>query len=215
MPRGERAAWYLPRRLQSQAMAWQKPIGSGIHANDEFCNCLFLERPRPIERAKAAGTDHSHRDVASQSVWRHIDQNLDRSISVREVARLVHLSEGAFSRYFKSRTGRNFPAFVNEIMTATSADAGQVGEAPVTHDAGGMAIEAMVHEDLRAALQRDLVVDVERRPVEGHLDARQGKDRKDEEEEREEPFHHQVTRCGSGFSLSIAVYQGISPKNRK
>ena len=34
-------------------------------------------------------------------------------------------------------------------------------------------------------------------------------------EKCEDHLHHQVTRCGSGFSLSFAVYQGISRKKRK
>jgi len=37
----------------------------------------------------------------------------------------------------------------------------------------------------------------------------------EQQEEGQELFHQKVTRCGSGFSRSLAVYHGISAKNAK
>lgn len=48
-------------------------------------------------------------------VCRYISERLDRSIFLSDVARLVHLSDGAFSRFFRAHTGKTFPAFVNEL----------------------------------------------------------------------------------------------------
>ncbi|HPA16986.1 MAG TPA: AraC family transcriptional regulator [Verrucomicrobiae bacterium] len=48
-------------------------------------------------------------------VCRHIGDRLDQPIFLSEVARLVHLSDGAFSRFFRTHTGKTFPAFVNEL----------------------------------------------------------------------------------------------------
>ena len=48
-------------------------------------------------------------------VCRHIIERIDRPIFLSEVARAVHLSEGAFSRFFRLHTGKTFPAFVNEL----------------------------------------------------------------------------------------------------
>ncbi|MCC6353057.1 MAG: helix-turn-helix domain-containing protein [Verrucomicrobiae bacterium] len=48
-------------------------------------------------------------------VCRFISERLERPIFLAEVARMVHLSEGAFSRFFRLHTGKTFPAFVNEL----------------------------------------------------------------------------------------------------
>lgn len=48
-------------------------------------------------------------------VCRYINDRLDQPIFLEELARLVHLSEGAFSRFFHAHTSRTFPEFVNEL----------------------------------------------------------------------------------------------------
>jgi len=40
---------------------------------------------------------------------------LGQPISLVQVARLVHMSEGAFSRFFHTHLGKTFPQFVNEL----------------------------------------------------------------------------------------------------
>ena len=50
-----------------------------------------------------------------ERVLRFINERLDQTIRVREVARLAGLSEGAFSRFFRLHSGRTFPAFVNQL----------------------------------------------------------------------------------------------------
>lgn len=44
-----------------------------------------------------------------------IHERIDQPIRLREAARFVSLSEGAFSRFFQRHTARTFPAFVNEL----------------------------------------------------------------------------------------------------
>lgn len=48
-------------------------------------------------------------------VCRFISERLEHPIFLSDVARLVHLSEGAFSRFFRAHTGKTFPVFVNEL----------------------------------------------------------------------------------------------------
>jgi AraC-like DNA-binding protein/quercetin dioxygenase-like cupin family protein len=48
-------------------------------------------------------------------VFQFINEHLDQAISLPQVAELVHLSAGAFSRFFHVHTGKAFPAFVNEL----------------------------------------------------------------------------------------------------
>ena len=40
---------------------------------------------------------------------------LAEPIYLKDVARIAALSEGGFSRYFRSRTGKTFPAFINQL----------------------------------------------------------------------------------------------------
>ncbi|MDD4869103.1 MAG: AraC family transcriptional regulator [Kiritimatiellae bacterium] len=48
-------------------------------------------------------------------VIQYINEHMDQSICLEDAARLVHLSTGAFSRFFHQHTARTFPAFVNEL----------------------------------------------------------------------------------------------------
>lgn len=48
-------------------------------------------------------------------VFRFINERLDQTIHLREVARHAGLSEGAFSRFFRLHSGRTFPEFVNQL----------------------------------------------------------------------------------------------------
>lgn len=48
-------------------------------------------------------------------VYQFIDQNYHRPIRLAEAARLAHMSEGAFSRFFRTHLGKTFPAFVNDL----------------------------------------------------------------------------------------------------
>jgi len=49
------------------------------------------------------------------SVMAHLNKNFERDISLLEVSRLVAMSEVAFSRFFKTRTGKTFVDTLNEI----------------------------------------------------------------------------------------------------
>lgn len=48
-------------------------------------------------------------------VCQFVNEHLDEPISVPQAAALVHLSDGAFSRFFRQHMGKTFPAFVNEL----------------------------------------------------------------------------------------------------
>lgn len=48
-------------------------------------------------------------------VFRYIDDRLDRTLGRGDLARLVGLSEGAFSRFFVARVGRPLPTYLNEV----------------------------------------------------------------------------------------------------
>lgn len=48
-------------------------------------------------------------------VCQYIQAHLDEVIYLDHLASLVHLSPGAFSRFFKARTGKTVPGFINEL----------------------------------------------------------------------------------------------------
>ena len=50
-----------------------------------------------------------------ETVMAHLNKNFERDITLSEAARLVAMSEVAFSRFFKSRTGKTFVDTLNEI----------------------------------------------------------------------------------------------------
>ena len=48
-------------------------------------------------------------------VFQFLTSRLDQPLRLSEAAQLVHLSEGAFSRFFRAHAGKTFPSFVNEL----------------------------------------------------------------------------------------------------
>jgi AraC-like DNA-binding protein len=79
---------------------------------------------------EAMATSHEVRSIASAGfatelnpfnqermagLLKYINDRIDQPIRLSEVAKLAHMSEGAFSRFFQRHTARTFPAFVNEL----------------------------------------------------------------------------------------------------
>jgi AraC-like DNA-binding protein len=48
-------------------------------------------------------------------ICQFIDDNYHRPLKLAEAAKLAHMSEGAFSRFFRTHMGKTFPAFVNDL----------------------------------------------------------------------------------------------------
>jgi len=48
-------------------------------------------------------------------VFQFLNSQVGQAVRLAEAARIVHLSEGAFSRFFRMHTGKTFPEFVNEL----------------------------------------------------------------------------------------------------
>jgi len=65
-------------------------------------------------------------------VCQTIQDRLDQPLTLPELARLVHLSDGAFSRYFHAHTGRTFPQFVNELRVGRACRLLAEGQMNVT-----------------------------------------------------------------------------------
>ena len=50
-----------------------------------------------------------------ETIYRYVIQNYSSKILLEEIASLAHLTPHSFCRYFKSRTGKVFSSFVNEV----------------------------------------------------------------------------------------------------
>ncbi|MCX7886269.1 MAG: AraC family transcriptional regulator [Verrucomicrobiae bacterium] len=72
--------------------------------------------------------DHERMNRVCDFIRQHLDQPLSRP----EAARLVNLSEGAFSRFFRLHTGRTFRQFVNELRVGRACRLLAEGEMNIT-----------------------------------------------------------------------------------
>jgi AraC-like DNA-binding protein len=74
------------------------------------------------------GSDHDRMERVCNYINMHLDKVIDRA----EVARQAHLSEGAFSRFFKLRTGKTLPRYINELRVGRACRFLAEGETKIT-----------------------------------------------------------------------------------
>jgi AraC-like DNA-binding protein len=70
---------------------------------------------RPIASAGFTTELNPFNQERMAALLKFINERIDQPIRLSEAARMAHLSEGAFSRFFQRHTARTFPAFVNEL----------------------------------------------------------------------------------------------------
>ncbi len=70
---------------------------------------------RPLSSAGYEPTLHATDQGRMERVCDYIHQHLTEDIDRAQLAKLAHLSEGAFSRFFRSRTGKTVPEYINEV----------------------------------------------------------------------------------------------------
>ena len=67
-----------------------------------------------------------------QRVCDYINAHLEETIERATVAREAHLSQGAFSRFFKLRTGKTLPGYINELRVGRACRLLAEGETKIT-----------------------------------------------------------------------------------
>jgi AraC-like DNA-binding protein len=67
-----------------------------------------------------------------QRVCDYINAHMDGEIDRAAVAREAHLSEGAFSRFFKLRTGKTLPRYINELRVGRACRFLAEGDTKIT-----------------------------------------------------------------------------------
>ena len=67
-----------------------------------------------------------------QAVCEYLQTHLAEPVYLAKVAALVHMSEGAFSRFFRSRTGRTFSQFVSELRVGRACQLLATSDLPIS-----------------------------------------------------------------------------------
>lgn len=80
-----------------------------------------------------------------QRVMRYIHDHLDQVIDREDVARCAALSEGAFSRFFKTRTGKTLPQYINELRIGNACARLRDADAKVADIALGCGFENLAN----------------------------------------------------------------------
>ncbi len=95
----------------------------------------FLAESRELKPIASAGivpaVAHGDQD-RMQRVCRYIDAHLTEPIERDAVAAEAHLSAGAFSRFFRVRTGKTLPEYVNALRIGRACEQLAEGTAKVT-----------------------------------------------------------------------------------
>lgn len=95
------------------------PAANGLGRISELLSILdVLTRSQELKPIASPGflpTLESSDQERMQRVCHYINAHLAETIERGEAARQAHLSEGAFSRFFKLRTGKTLPRYVNEL----------------------------------------------------------------------------------------------------
>ncbi|EDY21242.1 transcriptional regulator, AraC family [Chthoniobacter flavus Ellin428] len=87
----------------------------------EIVNALAASKHlHPIASANFSPELRDSDTPRMQRVMRYIHEHLDEVIEREEVARCAALSEGAFSRFFKTRTGKTLPQYINELRVGNA-----------------------------------------------------------------------------------------------
>ncbi|HEV2327419.1 MAG TPA: AraC family transcriptional regulator [Verrucomicrobiae bacterium] len=90
------------------------------------------EELKPIASAGFVPVLNGSDQDRMQRVCDYINGRLDCEIDRAAVAREAHLSEGAFSRFFKLRTGKTLPRYINELRVGRACRFLAEGDTKIT-----------------------------------------------------------------------------------
>jgi AraC-like DNA-binding protein len=117
------------------------PEATGLERISELLSILnTLARSNDLKVIASAGfvpvLNGSDQD-RMQRVCDYINAHLEEPIERATVAREAHLSQGAFSRFFKLRTGKTLPGYINELRVGRACRLLAEGETKITDVALG------------------------------------------------------------------------------
>lgn len=65
---------------------------------------------------------HQSKSRRISKVCRHIEENISHKVTLSDAAKLVNMSDSAFSHFFKKQTGISFITYVNNLRVAKACD---------------------------------------------------------------------------------------------
>ncbi|MCY7349415.1 MAG: AraC family transcriptional regulator [Cytophagaceae bacterium] len=104
----EAVSGMLHELVEAKGFARMLKLLEILNALAESTECVSISSP--------GLTGHNERDSDRLNrVFEFVVQQFHRDIRISEVAEMVHMSETAFSRYFRQRTRKTFSEFLSEI----------------------------------------------------------------------------------------------------
>lgn len=87
----------------------------------EVLHLLCKTNAEPVSTSAMlhASTDQAEERI--NKVFQHIYRNYKRPFRIDQLARLIHLSPGAFCKFFKKITGKTFSDYVNDLRVARAS----------------------------------------------------------------------------------------------
>jgi len=96
-----------------------------LHKIASSVECQEIASPGYTNTSKASETERL------RQVYSYVLHHFQEPITLEEVSSLVHMSEAAFCRYFKSRTHKRFIDFVKEIRIGNACRLLQEDKLPI------------------------------------------------------------------------------------
>jgi AraC-like DNA-binding protein len=90
------------------------------------------EECRPIASAGFAANSNLYDQERMDRVFQFLNRQIGQEVRLSQAAEIVHLSEGAFSRFFRGHTGKTFPQFLNELRIGRACSLLMEGNLNVT-----------------------------------------------------------------------------------
>jgi AraC-like DNA-binding protein len=109
---------YFPGKPDLQEALCRLPASTGPEKIVQLLSILEqLSQQQPVILASQNFTPVTggENETRINKVCRYVQRNIDRKISLDEVAGLVSLSEAAFCKFFRRATGKTFSDYVNDV----------------------------------------------------------------------------------------------------
>ncbi len=90
------------------------------------------EECRPIASPGFASNTSPYDQERMDRVFQFLNSEIGREVRLSQAAEIIHLSEGAFSRFFREHTGKTFPQFVNELRIGKACSLLMEGDLNIT-----------------------------------------------------------------------------------
>ena len=99
----------------------------GFHTATKFLSILhsLAHAPRRKLVSNMFETDtliHQSKSRRISKVCRYIEENISQKITLSDAAKLVNMSDSAFSHFFKRQTNISFITYVNNLRVAKACD---------------------------------------------------------------------------------------------